>query len=256
MQQGLNPRLQGENPAPKPLNHKDPYMLRASFFHSGELATPEFWLNLHHSRRPKQTFVKYASHIYEPGATKLSFFSTVTPKGAVSLTGCKMWSANPPSLPCTIPKGPRNPYLQAAQWSALYLFGSVQKPFVLESSKKFPVQIKFEPVRIFGVSLDWNLELSKYVQTPFELRTKALPQNSIRWKMRTKRLPSGPKNFCAGMLKKIFRTNKICTSLKFLNLFEPIFVLSKSLSKIYPLDRSKKLLCWNVYNYLKKLKKF
>jgi hypothetical protein len=33
MQQGLNPWLQGERPAPKPLNHKDSYILRASFFH-------------------------------------------------------------------------------------------------------------------------------------------------------------------------------------------------------------------------------
>jgi hypothetical protein len=44
-----------------------------------------------HSRRPKQTFVKYASLVYEPGATKLSFFLQQRPqKGAVSVTECKM----------------------------------------------------------------------------------------------------------------------------------------------------------------------
>ncbi len=66
-------------------------MLRASFFHLDELATSEFWLNLYHSRRPKQMFVKYASLVYEPGATKLSFFLQQWPqKGAVSVTVCKM----------------------------------------------------------------------------------------------------------------------------------------------------------------------
>jgi hypothetical protein len=96
MLQGLNPWLHGERLAPKPLNHEDLYILRASFFHLAELATSEFWLNLHHSSRPKPTFVKYVSLIYEPGATKLMLFfsSTVSPK-MLSLTGCKMWSANP-----------------------------------------------------------------------------------------------------------------------------------------------------------------
>ncbi len=46
----------------------------------------QFWLNLHHSRCPKQTFVKYASRIYEPGATKLSFFINSDPKKAFSLS--------------------------------------------------------------------------------------------------------------------------------------------------------------------------
>jgi hypothetical protein len=71
-------------------------ILMAWFFHLDELATSEFWLNLYHSRRTKQTFVKYASLVYEPGAMKLSFFLKQWPKkGAVSVTECKMWSANP-----------------------------------------------------------------------------------------------------------------------------------------------------------------
>jgi hypothetical protein len=41
---------------------------------------------LQHSRRPKQTFVKYASLIYEPGATKLSFFFNSGPKKVLSLS--------------------------------------------------------------------------------------------------------------------------------------------------------------------------
>ncbi len=83
-----------ERPAPKLLNHENLFMLRASFFHLAELATSEFWLKLHHSRRPKQTFIKYASLFYEPGATKLSFFLQQWPKkGAFPLTG--MWSGNP-----------------------------------------------------------------------------------------------------------------------------------------------------------------
>jgi hypothetical protein len=86
MQQGLNPWLQGERPAPKPLNHKDLYIVRASFFHLAELAASQFWLNLHHSRRPKQTFVKYASLIYEPGATKPCLFFNSSPKKAFSLS--------------------------------------------------------------------------------------------------------------------------------------------------------------------------
>ncbi len=52
--------IQGEMPAPKPLNHEDLMILRAWFFQ--------------HCRRPKQTCVKYSSLIYEPGATKLLFF--------------------------------------------------------------------------------------------------------------------------------------------------------------------------------------
>ncbi len=71
---GLSLWLQGERPAPKPLNHKDLLKFRASFFDLAELATSEYLLNLQHSRRPKQTFVRYASLIYEPGATKLAFF--------------------------------------------------------------------------------------------------------------------------------------------------------------------------------------
>jgi hypothetical protein len=71
-------------------------ILIASFFHLNELDTSEFWLNLYHSRRPKQTFVKYASLVYEPGATKLSLFlQQWSQEGAVSVTECKMWSANP-----------------------------------------------------------------------------------------------------------------------------------------------------------------
>jgi hypothetical protein len=39
---------------------------------------------------------KVTSLVYEPGATKLSFFLQQWPQeGAFSLTGCKMWSANP-----------------------------------------------------------------------------------------------------------------------------------------------------------------
>jgi hypothetical protein len=41
---------------------------------------------LHHSRRPKQTFVKYASLVYEPGATQLSFFFNSGPKKPLSLS--------------------------------------------------------------------------------------------------------------------------------------------------------------------------
>jgi hypothetical protein len=55
-------------------------ILRASFFHLDELAMSEFWLNLYHSRRPKQTFVKYASLVYECGATKLSVFRQQWPQ--------------------------------------------------------------------------------------------------------------------------------------------------------------------------------
>ncbi len=83
IRQGLNPWLQGERPATKPrgLVH-----IKGIILHLAELATPEFWLNLHHSRRPKQTFVKYASFIYEPGATKLLFFFNSGPKKALSLS--------------------------------------------------------------------------------------------------------------------------------------------------------------------------
>ncbi len=42
VQQGLNPCLQGEGPAPKPLNHKDLFILRASFFDLAELAMSQF----------------------------------------------------------------------------------------------------------------------------------------------------------------------------------------------------------------------
>ncbi len=95
IQQGLNPWLQGERPALKPLNCEDLFILRASLFISLNLFTSQFWLNLHHSRRPKQTFVKYASLVYEPEATKLSIFLQQWPqKGGFSLTGCKMWSGN------------------------------------------------------------------------------------------------------------------------------------------------------------------
>jgi hypothetical protein len=51
-----------------------------------ELATSEFLLNLQRFRRPKQTFVKYASLIFEPGATKLTFFFNSGPKKALSLS--------------------------------------------------------------------------------------------------------------------------------------------------------------------------
>jgi hypothetical protein len=44
---------------------------------------------------------------------------------------------------------------------------------------------------------------------------------------------TGPKNFCAGILKKFFQTNKICTSSKISNLFEPISVLSKTCPKFF-----------------------
>jgi hypothetical protein len=72
--------------APKPLNHEVLLKLRASFFHLTELATSEFLLNLQHSRRPKQTFLKYACLIHEPGATKLSFFLNSGLKKALSLS--------------------------------------------------------------------------------------------------------------------------------------------------------------------------
>ncbi len=61
-------------------------ILRVSFFHLDELATSEFWLNLCHSRRPKETFVKYTSLVYEPGATKLLFSLNSGPKKALSLS--------------------------------------------------------------------------------------------------------------------------------------------------------------------------
>jgi hypothetical protein len=95
MQQGWNPWPQGERPAPKPLiNHENLLILRAWFFHLGEFAVSEFWLNLQHCRRPKQTFVKYASLIYEPGATKLLFFLKQRPKKRrFSLTVSEMSSA-------------------------------------------------------------------------------------------------------------------------------------------------------------------
>ncbi len=87
MQQGFNLWLQGVRPAPKPLNHKNLLMLKASFFHLAELTRSEFWLNLQHSRRPKQTFVMYARLIYEAGATKLSFFfNSSGPKKELSLS--------------------------------------------------------------------------------------------------------------------------------------------------------------------------
>ncbi len=70
-------------------------------FHLAELATSEFWLNLQHSRRPKQTLVKYASLIYEPGATKLSFFLQQWPqKGAFSLTVWKNVISKPMKKLC------------------------------------------------------------------------------------------------------------------------------------------------------------
>jgi hypothetical protein len=74
MQQGLNPWLHDERPAPTPLNHEDLCILKASLFHLAEPATSEFWLSLHHPRHPKQTFAKWVCLIYEPGATKLLFF--------------------------------------------------------------------------------------------------------------------------------------------------------------------------------------
>jgi hypothetical protein len=61
-------------------------ILRASFFHLAELATSELWLNLQHSRRPKQKFVKYACLVYEPGATKLSLFLQEWTRKALSLS--------------------------------------------------------------------------------------------------------------------------------------------------------------------------
>jgi hypothetical protein len=59
------------------------------------------------------------------------------------------WCPTAPGLPSTVPKGPCYPYLHAVLWSMLLFFGSVQKAFVLECWKMFPVQIKFEPVQIF-----------------------------------------------------------------------------------------------------------
>jgi hypothetical protein len=95
MQQGLNPWLQGERPAPKPLNHKDLLILRAWFFHLAELATSEFWLNLQHCRCPKQTFVKYANLIYGDGAgtNRLFFLKQWPKKRPFSLTVSEVWSA-------------------------------------------------------------------------------------------------------------------------------------------------------------------
>jgi hypothetical protein len=74
MQQGLNLWLQCERPSAKPLNHEDLLILNARFFLLAELAMSEFWLNGHHCRHPKQTCVKYASLINEPGVTKRLFF--------------------------------------------------------------------------------------------------------------------------------------------------------------------------------------
>ncbi len=94
MQQGLNPWCQGVRPAPKPLNHQDALILRAWFFHLAELAMFEFWLNLQCCRRSKQTFVKYASKLYDHGATKLLCFLKQWPeKRPFSLTVSEMWSA-------------------------------------------------------------------------------------------------------------------------------------------------------------------
>ncbi len=72
---GIEPKTSRWRPTPKTLNHEDLYILMASFFHLAELASrSQFWLNLHHSRLPEQTYVMSASRMYEPGATKLLFF--------------------------------------------------------------------------------------------------------------------------------------------------------------------------------------
>ncbi len=86
MQQRLNLWLQGERPAPKPLNHED------LLIHWGHHSS--IWMNLlrlsfdnlHHSRRPKQTFAKYASLVYEPGylvPPSSRFFFNSGPKTAL-----------------------------------------------------------------------------------------------------------------------------------------------------------------------------
>ncbi len=84
-QQGLNPWLQGDRPATKPLSHKGLLISRAWFFHYTELATCCEYAVTDEShctlcKRPKLTLAKHASVVYEPGATKLSFFLQQWPK--------------------------------------------------------------------------------------------------------------------------------------------------------------------------------
>ncbi len=61
MQQELNPWLQGDRQAPKPLKHEDLLGLRALFFHLTE------------RKRSKQTFPMRARILSELGTTKLLF---------------------------------------------------------------------------------------------------------------------------------------------------------------------------------------
>ncbi len=94
MQQGLNPWPKGERPALKPreLKHTEDIILPFDWTCNRWL----FLLKLHHSRRTKRTFAKWACLIYEPGANKLLFILQQLPQiGAFSITGCNMWSANP-----------------------------------------------------------------------------------------------------------------------------------------------------------------
>jgi hypothetical protein len=88
MQQGLNLWLQGERPAPKPLNQED--LLMYWRHHSS------IWMNL---LRLSFDWIFITPDVPSRrlfGATKLSLFLQQWPqKGAFSLTGYKTWSANP-----------------------------------------------------------------------------------------------------------------------------------------------------------------
>ncbi len=97
MQQGLNLWLEGERPAPKPLNHED---LLIFWGHHSSI-----WLNLHRPSFYWTCITPYvpSRHLKSMQAIFMNlrtpssrFFLQQWPqKGAFSLTGCKMWSANP-----------------------------------------------------------------------------------------------------------------------------------------------------------------
>jgi hypothetical protein len=95
-QEGLNPWLQGDRAVPKPLSHVDLLISRASFFHYTELAVNVVTDKSHCilCKRLNLKFLKHASVLYEPGASKLSFYLQQWPKKRpFSLTLCKIWWA-------------------------------------------------------------------------------------------------------------------------------------------------------------------
>ncbi len=94
MQQGLNLCLQGERPAPKPINHKDLLIMSAWFFDLAELAKYEFWWNFSDIPR-RRLWSMQAVFVNLVPQTSRFFFNSGPKKGAFSLTGCKMWSAKP-----------------------------------------------------------------------------------------------------------------------------------------------------------------